>query len=110
MTPAERKAAIAAFKEKKREGGVYAVRCAATDEAWVGRAPDLSTVWNRLSFTLARGAHPNGPLQAAWDAHGASGLAFERLETVDEDAPNRRDRLAKERTDHWRAALGAYAV
>lgn len=44
MTGEDRKAAIAAYKERKVIGGVYAVRCAATGEVWVGRGgPTLPT-------------------------------------------------------------------
>jgi hypothetical protein len=42
MDRSERKAAVSAYKERKAVAGVYAIRCAATDEQWVGTAPDLS--------------------------------------------------------------------
>ena len=50
-----RKAAVAAYKERKVETGIYAVRCTASDQVWVGIAPDLSTIQNRLWFTLRQG-------------------------------------------------------
>ena len=42
MDRSKRKAAVSAYKERKATAGVYAIRCAATDEQWVGTAPDLS--------------------------------------------------------------------
>ena len=55
MDRSERKAAVSAYKERKAVAGVYAVRCAATDEQWVGTAPDLSTIWTRRAFALQAG-------------------------------------------------------
>jgi hypothetical protein len=48
----DRKAAIAAYKERKTAVGIYVVRCEATGEAWVGQALDLEKVPNRIWFTL----------------------------------------------------------
>ena len=59
----DRKAAIAAYKERKVIGGVYAVRCTATGEVWVGQWPNLATIQNRIWFTLRQGSHPNPDLQ-----------------------------------------------
>jgi hypothetical protein len=39
MDRSERKAAVSAYKERKPIAGVYAIRCAATGEQWVGSAP-----------------------------------------------------------------------
>ena len=55
MNRETRKAAVAAYKERKAEPGIYAVRCMASGQAWVGGAPDLATIWNRVSFTLRQG-------------------------------------------------------
>lgn len=110
MKADERKAAIAAYKERKTATGIYLVRCTETGETWVGRAPDLSTVWNRLSFTLSQGAHPQAALQAAWRAHGRQGFTFEPVERIEEEVANVRDRMMKERLEHWREQLGARAI
>jgi hypothetical protein len=52
MKTEDRKAAVTAYKERKVESGIYAIRCAASGEVWVGSAPNLSTIQNRLWFTL----------------------------------------------------------
>ncbi|QQN65873.1 GIY-YIG nuclease family protein [Bradyrhizobium diazoefficiens] len=108
----DRKAAIAAYKERKTTAGIYVVRCAASGEIWVGQAPNLETIQNRIWFTLRQGSHPCLSLQAAWDAHGeAGGLTFaecERLE--DEESAYVRNTLLKERVAHWRAELKAEAI
>ncbi len=106
----DRRAAVAAWKERKPAPGIFAVRCTATGQCWVGRAPDVTTVWNRLGFTLARGSHLQRGLQDAWHRHGAAAFQFEALETVEEEIESVRDRLLKNRLAHWRAALAADLV
>ena len=111
MNKGDRKAAVVAYKERKVAAGVFALRCAATGEAWVGQARDLSTIRNRIWFTLDHGSHPVKSLQAAWNAHGADGLAFEELERIEEDLPDYAHATAlKERAAAWRAELGAATV
>lgn len=107
----DRKAAIAAYKERKTIAGIYVVRCAASGEAWVGQAPNLETIQNRTWFTLRQGGHPCRSLQAAWNAHGEAALTFgecERLE--DEETDYVRNALLKERVAYWRTELKAEAI
>jgi hypothetical protein len=86
MKSEDKKAAAAAYKERKIIAGIYAVRCVPTGQRWVGRAPDLSTVQSRLWFTLRQGNNPHRTLQAAWREHGADGFIFEEVERLDEEA------------------------
>jgi hypothetical protein len=107
----DRKAAIAAYKERKTIAGIYVVRCAATGEAWVGQAPNLETIQNRIWFSLRQDNHTCRSLQAAWNAHGEAGLSFaecERLE--DEESAYARSALLKERLLHWRDELKAEMI
>jgi len=111
MKTEDRKAAVAAYKERKPAPGVFAVRCVPTGEAWVGHAADLATIRNRIWFTLDHGSHRTASLQAAWNAHGRDGLSFEELERIDPDQPAyARDRALKDRTAAWQAELGAGAI
>ena len=80
-----RKAAIAAYKERKSVAGIYAVRCRATGAVWVGQTPTLDTIQNRIWFTLRLGNNPNRALQQAWTAHGADSFAFEVVERLPEE-------------------------
>jgi len=102
---------VSAYKERKVEGGVYAVRCSESGEVWVGGAPDLSTIQNRLWFTLRQGANPHRSLQTAWNAHGAAAFAFEIVERMDEETiAHVRNRVMKERLAQWAARLGAVRI
>ncbi len=109
----DRKAAIAAYKERKTAVGIYVVRCAASGQAWVGQALDLEKVRNRIWFTLRQGSHRCAALQAAWNAHGAAGLTFAECERLEEDETETaylRDALLKERMAHWRSELNAEVI
>jgi hypothetical protein len=111
MTPEQRKTALADYKERKRVGGIYAVTCGASGQRWVGRAPDLATIQNRLWFTLRQGGCLNPGLQTAWNTHGSEAFTLEALERFDEEAQAYvRDRLSAERLAHWCAVHGAEAV
>jgi len=111
MDKSERKAAVSAYKERKAKAGVYAIRCAATGEEWVGAAPDLSTIWTRRAFALRQGIETNKALQSAWNAHGPENFAFRGLEEIDlDELPYGRERALKERVAHWREVLGAGVI
>jgi hypothetical protein len=111
MRGADRKAALAAYKEQKIDAGIYAVRCSPANRIWVGSAPNLDAIWNRLSFGLRQGGHRGRSLQAAWNEHGADGFSFEVLERIEEE----KDRylqasILKEKLAGWQAELKAEPV
>lgn len=111
MTPEHRKAAVAAYKERKSPAGIYAVTCAANGQRWVGCAPDLDKIQNRLWFTLRQDGHRRGGLQAAWNAHGEAAFSLEVIETFEDEAlAYVRDRVFAERQAHWCAVHGAEAI
>jgi hypothetical protein len=107
MKTTDRREALAAYKERKVMAGIYAIRCKATDQVWLGKAPDLATIQNRLWFTLRQGNNPHRSLQEAWTLHGADAFAFEVVETLPEDDLQfGRNRALKRRLDHWTAKWG----
>ncbi len=107
----DRKAAVAAYKERKPAPGIYAVRCAASGEVWLGQAADMATIRNRQFSSLRFGGHTNRAVQAAWTLHGEASFSLEPLELLPEEedrlllASQLRDALAR-----WRAELGAPAI
>jgi len=110
MESARRKAATAAYRETKRQGGIYAVRCAATGEARVGRSGDLAAQRNSLDFQLRHGPN-NAAMRAAWAAHGAESFSFEALEAApDALTPAGRADFLKRRALHWREVLRAAPI
>jgi len=112
MDNQSRRQLVRDYKERKVRQGVFAVRCAASGEAWVGRSRNLDQQQNGVWFGLRSGGHPNRALQAAWAAHGEAAFAFEVLEAIDDKdlSPYARDNLLKDRAAHWREALGATKI
>lgn len=111
MDQTDRKAAIAAYKERKSAAGIYMVRCSVAGRCWVGRAPDLRTIRNRLWFSLRCGNSRNKALQEVWRQHGEDSLTFEPLEQLDDKLGDyAREKTLKERLLHWQAWLEADVI
>jgi hypothetical protein len=111
MKSEDKKAAIAAYKKRENAVGIFAVRCAASGQAWIGQTPNLDTIQNRIWFSLRMGSHTNRDLQSAWTAHGADAFTFEPLEQLeDEELPYVRETLLKERLLHWRTTLNGAVI
>lgn len=111
MTAIDRKAAKASYKEQKSVAGIYAVRCAANGQVWVGFAPNLATIQNRIWYSLRHTNTTFPALQAAWHEYGAESFSFEELERLDDDiSPLLRHDALKKRAAHWQEELGAEAV
>jgi hypothetical protein len=110
MDNTNRKAATAAYREARRSAGIYAVRCAATGEVWIGRSGDLAAQRNSLDFQLRHGPN-NAAMRAAWTAHGAESFSFEPLEAApDTLTPAGRTDFLKRRALHWREVLKAAPI
>jgi hypothetical protein len=112
MDAQEKKAAAAAWKEREAPAGVYAFRCTASGECWVGRATDLDAIEKRLMFSVRMASTPHRTLLAAARTHGGDAFAFERLELFEDDkaGPELRDALLKKRAEFWRQELGAQTL
>ena len=111
MKREQRKAAVAAYRERKVTAGIYAVVCLGSGQRWIGRAADLDTIGNRLWFSLRQGNCPHRTLQAAWNAQGLGAFTLEIVERLDEETLSYvRDRALKDRLAHWCSALGAEAI
>ena len=102
----DRKAAIAAYKERKTVAGIFVIRCKATSETWVGQTPNLEKIQNRIWFTLRQGSHTCRSLQAAWTTHGRGQPDVRGMRTAGRGRNAYiRDALLKERALHWRSQL-----
>ena len=51
MNTENRRRAIRAYKDRKLVMGIYAIRCAASGQVWVGQSRTLDTIENRLWFS-----------------------------------------------------------
>ena len=109
MDKQSRRDAIRDYKEQVVTRGVFAVRCAPSGQVWVAVSRNLDKQQNSLWSGLKFGSYVNKDVQAAWNAHGEAGLAYEVLEVFDDEAmsPIGRADLAKARLAHWLGELGA---
>ena len=111
MDKSRKKDLIRTFKEQKPNPGIFAVRCKATDEAWVASSPNLVSQQNGIWFQLRMGGrYYVASLQSAWKQHGEDAFAFEVLEEVKDENALLIPALLKERAIHWRKELGAGPV
>jgi hypothetical protein len=108
LSTTAKKEAIRAYKERKPQRGVYALRCAATARVWVGATPNLDAARNRLWFSLEHGAHSDPVLQNDWNTHGEPSFYFEIMEKLKDDvSPLAIGDLLKEKKLHWQEQLSA---
>ncbi|MEO7177505.1 MAG: GIY-YIG nuclease family protein [Allosphingosinicella sp.] len=105
----DRKAAAAAWKERKAPTGIYALRCLPTGQVWVGQSTDLEAVERRLRFALKMASTPHRSMLAAARAYGEEDFAFETVERFEDDdsSPEFVKFRLKARVRHWQAELGA---
>jgi len=73
----------AAYMEKKKVGGIYAVRNSVTGKALLGAATDMAGFRNRFSFSLATGSCIHPKLEADWKELGGTSFVLEVLETLE---------------------------
>ena len=98
MNPSRKKEIISEYKQRKIEGGVYALCCATTRRRMIDFTTDLTSAKNRFAFSIGSSLCPHHLLQADWRAHGAGSFIFEVLETLpkkdDEDLAEYKESLA----------------
>ena len=74
-----------AFKERKIPRGIFAVRCSASGDTWVGSSPNLNAVRNSLWFQLRGGLSRHATLQEAWKQHGEEAFTLDTLQQFDNE-------------------------
>jgi hypothetical protein len=108
---ADRRQIASEFKKRKVPQGIFAIRCSASGQVWVGSSPNLDAASNSNWFQLRSGLHRNKVMQAAWTQHGESSFLFEVVDQFDEDiaALNLRDHMTLKKAE-WCEVLQAEAL
>lgn len=65
------------------------MRCKATGERFLIASNDPKATENGLVARFTGGSHPNKHLQSLWNEHGAEGFAFEMVETLEDNDPQK---------------------
>jgi hypothetical protein len=112
MNRERRKQLVSDYREREVARGIFAVRCLASGEVWLGVGRSLDNMQNGIWFTLRLGTHPVKSLQAAWNAHGEESFVYEVVEEVDAKnmTPYMLQSLLKERLQHWQETWNAEAI
>ena len=99
----------AAYKERKARPGVFAVRCAAGGQVWVGSSRELLNRQNGIWFSLRLGSHPNRALVQAWKEHGEAAFTYDVVEELPDDERSQWEltNALKDLSAKWRETLNA---
>lgn len=111
LSKEQKKEAISQFKERKPSLGIFAVRCVANGQVWVGASRNLEATRNGTWFSLRLKGHRDKTLQEEWNAQGESAFQYEILETLSEDVlPQAVSDLLIEKKKQWIRQLDARAL
>lgn len=107
MKEPDRRAAKTAWRERRLDWAIVAVRIGAG--VWLKLTPDPAAFENRTRFMLRQGNGPGRDMQAAWE--GARAVTVEVVERLDPDLTEfARERAGAARLEHWAEALGARVI
>ena len=108
QSSAARKEAVRKFKERKTLKGIFAIRCLATNQVWVGSSRNIEATRNGSWFQLRTGSHRDQALQQAWNRHEEQAFQYQILEQADDDLPLiALEDVLKARKQYWLGTLGA---
>lgn len=85
MDQAGKKQRIAAYKQQKSRGGIYAIRNTCTGRALLLSAANLQGAKNRFAFSLANGSCIHPKLQEEWEKLGPAAFRLEILEELEQN-------------------------
>jgi hypothetical protein len=107
-----RRELTAAYRERKARPGVFAVRCAAGGQVWVGSSRELLNRQNGIWFSLRQGSSLNRTMQQAWRDHGEAAFVYEELQVIDGEGLSAwsLDQALKDAAAAWREQLAAAAA
>lgn len=102
MSKQQNKDLKAQFLERKQEMGIFQISFEGIENIWVGAAPDISTIQNRIVFTLKHGNAIDNDLTYMYKHHGEAKMRFEIMEKMEfePDAYLRRG-ILKTKIAHW---------
>lgn len=83
MDKNERKAAVAAYKQRKITGGVFRIANRETGRRLLMADLDLKGAENRFRFSQATGSCTYGKLSGDWARYGGTVFEFEALEEIE---------------------------
>ncbi|OCN01708.1 hypothetical protein A7X67_01030 [Clostridium sp. W14A] len=101
MEKQERKERLSEYRERKKIGGICAVRNIKNGKMLLTAAQDLRGFQNRFEFSKTTGGAVNLKLQKDWDTFGPQAFEFEVLEELEQ----KETQTAKEFSEDLKALL-----
>ena len=83
MDKDKKKALVNSFLEKKKIGGIIAVRCENTGKMLVVSSPDLDGTRGRFSFSQSTGSCIFPKLMTDWNKYGGTAFSLLILESLE---------------------------
>lgn len=110
MHAEHKKEAVRAYKQRKRQMGIYAIVCVASGGTWVGQTRNLDTQQNHLWFALRLGSEHPASLQDAWNTHGQEAFRYDVVAQLADDETAYPEAALRELLATWRDRLGALTM
>jgi hypothetical protein len=82
MDKQEKRRAVAQYKERLQQGGVYAIRCKESGKILLLGTTDIPGSRNRFEFAQSTGGCVHPKLRADWEQYGGRTFEFEIVETL----------------------------
>ena len=96
MEKEERRAAAAAFKARRRVGGVYCIKNTGNGKLLLAGSTDLNGSENRFRFEQMTDSCFDSALASDWKQYGAKAFAFEVLETLEQNEDQEQAEFAED--------------
>ena len=87
MDKTQKKALAEAWKNRRPEMGVIALRCKETGEIFLGTSTDTKAGMNSIRAKLSGGLHPNRRLMELWRQYGEAGFEFSVAAVLEYEDP-----------------------
>ena len=85
MDKTKRKELMEAYKNRRPDMGVVAIRCLDTGDTFFGASKDTKADINSNRFKLESGSHRNTALRKLWEQYGAGSFEFYVSDTLEYD-------------------------
>jgi hypothetical protein len=91
MTAERRTALLKAYKQMKRQTGVFQVRNTTNGKIFIGSSLNMDAMWSRLQLELKLSSSRNKQLQKDWKEFGEEAFIYEVLEELKESMGEDKD-------------------
>jgi len=70
------------YKSRAVIGGIFCIKCRATDKFWLKATTDMQSAKNRFAFNVNMNSCPETSMLKEWKQYGMDAFSFEVLEEI----------------------------